>query len=203
MNDTVFASLQVIVLTRAAERILLVLVGALAIYLGYSLFRNMPALNRSEGKLELPGGVSIFLSRIGPGVFFALFGCAIIGYSVTKPVELTIPDALGTAIHFSGFSDARQKPNFQAFTVSGLDTEIAVARLNGLLETVRKDLPKPQVDEMVEAVRAAKFAMMLAGWKSEWGSRAAFEKWARENGEKDPPDDLVPGATIVYRTVLQ
>ena len=93
MNDAVLAGLQAVVLSRAAERILLVLVGALSVYLGYTLFRSMPSVNRSEGKIELPGGVSIFLSRIGPGIFFAHFGCAIIGYSVTKPVEFTLPNA--------------------------------------------------------------------------------------------------------------
>jgi len=36
MDQANFASLLAVVLTRASERILLVLVGALAIYLGYS-----------------------------------------------------------------------------------------------------------------------------------------------------------------------
>jgi hypothetical protein len=79
----------VVALARATERILLVLVGALAVYLGYSLFRHIPSVNKSEGKLALPGGVSIFLTRIGPGVFFAFFGIAVIGYSVAQPVRRT------------------------------------------------------------------------------------------------------------------
>ena len=79
MDQAQFATLLVVALARATERILLVLVGALAVYLGYSLFRHIPSVNKSEGKLALPGGVSIFLTRIGPGVFFAFFGIAVIG----------------------------------------------------------------------------------------------------------------------------
>ena len=95
MDQSYFASVMAVVLTRAAERMLLVLVGALAIYLGYSLFLRMPNAAKGkqdgEGKIELPGGVSIFLTRVGPGIFFALFGIAVIGYSVTRPVSLDFP----------------------------------------------------------------------------------------------------------------
>ena len=198
MNDAALASIELVILSRAAERIFLVLVGALAIYLGYSLFRHMPSINRAEGKFELPGGVSVFFSRIGPGVFFALFGCAIIGYSVTKPVAFTLPDA---AV-YSGFGQDRQPSPSGKIAIAGLDPEIAVARLNGFLVKARQNFGQVEADELEEAVRAAKFAIMLAGWKSEWGDRAAFERWAAENGDRDPPDDLVPGATIVYRTAL-
>jgi hypothetical protein len=204
MNEAVLASLETVVLSRAAERVLLVLVGALAVYLGYSLFRHMPNADRSEGKLELPGGVSIFLSRIGPGVFFVLFGCAIIGYSVTRPVSLNLPTELGKAIEFSGFGQGEARPPLvKDVVIAGLEPEVAVARLNGFLESARENLSRPEVEELEEAVRAAKFALMLARWKPEWGDRSAFERWARENGDRDPPDDLVPGATIVYRTALR
>jgi hypothetical protein len=92
MDQAQFATLLVVALSRAAERVLLVLVGALAVHLGYSLFRHIPSANKSEGKLVLPGGVSIFLTRIGPGVFFAFFGVAVIGYSAAQPVRLELPN---------------------------------------------------------------------------------------------------------------
>jgi hypothetical protein len=59
MDQAHFESFMVVVLTRATERILLVLVGALAIYLGYSLFRQIPStakgLALGEGKTECAG----------------------------------------------------------------------------------------------------------------------------------------------------
>jgi branched-subunit amino acid transport protein len=202
MDEAALATLQAVIFSRAAERVLLVFVGALSVYLGYSLFRNMPSIPRGEGKLQLPGGVSIFLSRIGPGVFFALFGCAIIGYSVTRPVNLSVPAGIGQASVYAGFAQdgAPRRPG--AIEVGGLQPEVAIARLNGFLANARPNMSTPEADELAEAVRAAKFAIMLSQWKPEWGDRDRFAKWAKENGDRDPPDDLVPGATIVYRTTL-
>ena len=202
MDEAAVATLMAVILSRAAERILLVLAGALCVYLGYSLFRSMPSIPRGEGKLQLPGGVSIFLSRIGPGVFFALFGCAIIGYSVTRPMNLSVPVGSGEAGVFSGLAERAAPKQFSEIAVGGLQPEIAMARLNGFLTNARQSMSIPEATELEEAVRAAKFAIMLSQWKPEWGDRSKFADWARENGDRDPPDDLVPGATIVFRTSL-
>ena len=65
---------------RAVERLIAVLIGGGSIYLGYRLFMALPELSADgEGKFELPGGVSIYVSRVGPGIFFALFGTALVG----------------------------------------------------------------------------------------------------------------------------
>jgi branched-subunit amino acid transport protein len=213
MEQAYLASMMAVVLTRAGERILLVLVGALAIYLGYSLFRHIPNATRGshlgEGKIELPGGVSIFLTRIGPGVFFALFGIAVIGYSVTKPVQFSFPPVAGaTASSGAGatYSGAVQSAQIAApaptVPASGPEPEIVVAKLNGVYQDVQKRMSGPAAAELAAAVRSAKFAVMLGGWKKDWGDRDAFERWVRANGDKDPPPDLVPGATPVFHAVL-
>ena len=63
---------------RALERILAVVIAGISIYLGYRLFLKLPDKTDSEGKFILPGNISIYISRVGPGVFFALFGAAIL-----------------------------------------------------------------------------------------------------------------------------
>src|SRR5260370_41555829 len=68
-------------LLQALERILAVGITGLSIYLGYSLFLHIPDQRDSEGRVRLPGGISIFLSRVGPGAFFALFGAFVVGLS--------------------------------------------------------------------------------------------------------------------------
>ena len=215
MDQTYFTSLIAIAMARAGERILLVLVGAMAVYLGYSLFRNIPNASRSahgEGKIELPGGVSIFMTRIGPGVFFALFGIAVIGYSATKPVQFNFPSAptatagavtAGTVVNYSGLGERDTAPALRlpaAPTVS--KPEIVVAKLNGAYQEAQKRLTTPAAAELADAIRAAKFAVMLVNWKPEWGDRAKFEQWVREHGDKDPPPDLLPGATPVFASAL-
>jgi hypothetical protein len=199
MDQAQFEALLVVALSRAAERILLVLVGALAVYLGYSLFRHIPSTNKSEGKLALPGGVSIFLTRIGPGTFFALFGITVIGYSVTQPWRLELPDV---AV-LSGFGQQNARPvSSTSAVIAGLGPERVIAKLNGLVAEAQQRLDPPAAVEFEAAVRSAKYSVMLGRWKPEWGDRAAFERWARENGDKDPPDELVPAA-MIFRLVLR
>src|SRR5688572_8561747 len=61
---------------RHLERLLIVVAGGLSIVLGYRMFLAIPRAgeDKGEGKLELPGGISVYVTRVGPGVFFALFG---------------------------------------------------------------------------------------------------------------------------------
>jgi hypothetical protein len=201
MDQAQLTSILAVVATRAAERILLVLVGALAVYLGYRLFREIPSAEKSTGKLQLPGGVSIFLTRIGPGVFFALFGIGVIGYSVVRPIELQVPTPAGSA-SYSGFGQ-RDPPTEPVVQGSGPDARTSIARLNGMLEDARSRLEPPKVAEIEQAIRAAKIALMLGHWEPAWGDRAAFAQWARERADKDPPPDLAPGAALVFRAVLR
>jgi hypothetical protein len=186
------------------------LVGALSIYLGYSLFRHIPSTAKGaglgEGKIELPGGVSIFLTRIGPGVFFALFGIAVIGYSVTRPVNLDVPLAPNTvasttaastpALHYSGMTEADPVRNSAlSAAVTGLPPDDVVARLNGLYQNSQRQMNTVEAEALARLIRAAKFYVILGNWQPQWGDRAVFERWVREHGNEDPPPNLVPAAT--------
>lgn len=73
---------------RALERLIGMVIGGGSIYLGYRLFMSLPQRKSdSEGKVELPGGISIYVSRVGPGVFFALFGTAIVALSFVNALR--------------------------------------------------------------------------------------------------------------------
>ena len=74
-------------LLRGIERIICVMIGAFSVYLGYALFIKLPEKTDSEGKAILPGGISIYFSRVGPGVFFALFGTLIIIYAIITQIQ--------------------------------------------------------------------------------------------------------------------
>ena len=84
------------ILLRSLERILSVLIGGLSIYLGYRLFLKIPQQTDSSGKIILPGGISIFLSRVGPGVFFSLFGTLVVGLSLYYQTQIEFsPETAG------------------------------------------------------------------------------------------------------------
>src|SRR5688500_12381930 len=82
-------SVDAMLLMRMVDRLLGLLSGALCVVLGYRLFINLPEKTDLAGKVVLPGGVSIWLSRVGPGIFFALFGAAIVAYSFASTVRVT------------------------------------------------------------------------------------------------------------------
>jgi hypothetical protein len=87
---------------RAIERILDAIIGGVSIYLGYRLFLSVPRRGgrgragrgsrapasadggESSAEFKLPGDASIILTRVGPGIFFALFGAAVVVTSLSK-----------------------------------------------------------------------------------------------------------------------
>ena len=75
---------------RHLERLVIALSGALTIWLGYRLVLSVPLAARGTGKLQLPGGISIFISRVGPGVFFALFGAGVLAYGLHQAVQIAV-----------------------------------------------------------------------------------------------------------------
>ena len=71
---------------RAAERLIAMAIGALSIALGYHLFR-IGVVGGQEGVLE-KGGFKLHLVKVGPGVFFSLFGAVLVGYVAYAQFEL-------------------------------------------------------------------------------------------------------------------
>jgi len=86
---------------RMLERIIAALGGIGSIYLGYRLFSIARLENSSSGSLK-NSLFTISLTRIGPGVFFALFGAYILVTSVNS--RLTFSDA-SPAFIMMGTSD--------------------------------------------------------------------------------------------------
>lgn len=205
MDQGSLGALLAVILSRSFERVLLVVAGGLAIYLGYRLFLAIPAADKSEGRITLPGGVSIFLTRIGPGVFFALFGCALIGYSASRPIDFTMPvgvapvreAAAGQTVHYSGFGQGMPVPTAEP------DAATVVARLNGYLDDMRQRLDAQPASELAAAIRAAKLAVMERRWKPEWGDREAFARWVGAGATGNRPVEQAALAVVVFETKLQ
>lgn len=75
------------ILFRGVERLITVIFGGLSIYWGFRLFDRV---YQTSGELEAKGAsFSINLRKVGPGVFFALFGMAIMVSSLTAKLDTT------------------------------------------------------------------------------------------------------------------
>ena len=199
---------------RGVERLLVVLAGAMSVFLGYRLFLKMPERDQGEGRFKLPGGVSIYVSRVGPGVFFALFGAAVIGFSVQAPLVITEKatavaggDATrGTPTAAYERQVSSQRSYFNTTVVQDQTAALAEARLkvrthigflNGLPPALRGDLPARERQAIVRSLRNAKLDLVQAVW-GDWGDWPAFADWVRLGAEGDPPAGLEAPAAL-YR----
>ncbi|MGH6893563.1 MAG: hypothetical protein ACREEP_15035 [Dongiaceae bacterium] len=202
------------IVMRSVERLLVVLAGALAIYLGFRLFLDMPSAERGSGKATLPGGVSIHLSRVGPGVFFSLFGAIVIGLSFQYGVsfkdserQLVTAAAEEATNGERTWSGVAQAP---AATVADVpmqpmvepyerDRVVAVvAALNRFERALPANLPATDRINLQFALRDARERLLVSVWDPAWGDIAAFRAWISDN-EPEPPPTPISDAARLYQ----
>jgi hypothetical protein len=73
---------------RMFERLLITGGGILSIFLGFLLFWKADLKQLSGGTLKTEF-MSVSITKVGPGIFFALFGVAVLVTSLYKPVEIS------------------------------------------------------------------------------------------------------------------
>lgn len=163
---------------RGIERLVVVLVGGLSVYLGYRLFLSLPEQKDSEGRLNLPGDISIYFSRVGPGIFFALFGSLIVTASLYFSVTIF---KLGEddPMIFSGFVPQTQlSPDQTAPDQTAIDEANLKGHLT-LVNAVETHLAANTTSEYradwKRTLPWIKLALLKSGWQPGWGNYAQFE----------------------------
>ncbi len=190
-----------------AERIAGVLIGGLLIYLGYRLFLSLPGKrgpNSGTGEFALAGGNKIKLAKVGPGVFFALFGAGLIVFSLVKPVSLTVSPraAKTTAAPKPGVVAATEFKFVGAVSVPETDEDRARMRAETQqdIAALNRALDRPDAagrPELERAVSRAKFALMEPLWAEDWGDIADFRDWLDKGGS--PPARAQPAVDYFQR----
>jgi hypothetical protein len=202
---------------RSLERILVVAVGGLSIYLGYRLFLHIPSRTDSQGRVVLPGGISIFLTRVGPGTFFALFGAIVVAMSFAFPVQyskyseesgpsgptsVTMRTEKMTQETTSGFAPAPAGDRGAEETAPQA-RRAALADKMALLNAMTPRLA-PEPDMIRRQLRdslllGVKVDVMRQAWDAgAWGPFEVFEGWVN-NGEPEPPPGKLKPAVVVFR----
>ena len=185
-----------VIILRMLERILGVLIGAGLVYLGYRLFLDVPAKRGSaggSGDFSIAGGNKIKLSKVGPGVFFALFGAGLVVFSLTRSVSLTTtgnpaPTETGStakspvaSVKFIGATGLPSNDEERARRREEIAADIAA-----LNQAVERANPAER-DALQRAIQKSKLALMEPLWSDDWGDLADFRDWL-ETGAA-PPDD--------------
>jgi hypothetical protein len=203
-------------LLRELERILIVVGSGMCIFLGYRLFLKMPRQTNSEGKVLLPGGVSIYLSRIGPGAFFALFGCIVLGlsfrYAITYSEKSTVTEhgagdagpaakvsETSTTRNFSGFNDATGIRPLERLSTDRLQVRATLDFLNGTLPGLLNPMLSSRRRNDIELnMPRVRLALVQSVWGPDWGDFEAFRKWVERGAPQPPPRDFIEPAALYW-----
>lgn len=188
-----------VVTARAVERIVAVLLGGLAVYYGFRLFLVLPLETQSDGKIRLPG-MSVVLSRAGPGLFFLAFGSLVILASLFRTVRI-YPDGLVAQYQYEGIATEAPKhePSGPSSPATKAPTEqdtvrtvLALQSIN-CMQRLSARTAKALSGDFDQAAREAKLAMLARVWEPDkWGDFASFEQWAtgRADVTASPAKDL-------------
>ena len=200
------------ILLGAFQRILSILIGGMLIYFGYRLFLSLPGKRGRDGgsgEFSLGSANKVKLSKVGPGVFFAIFGAGLIAYSFAKPMKVNIPAAAQTApsatnspsagtgvVAAAGFS--------YVGAVSAPETEEDRARMRNETQQdiiiLNRALDRANASERPQVERAvvrAKVALMEPLWAEDWGELKDFRDWLAKGGT--PPAKTQPAADYFQR----
>ncbi len=196
-------SLDALLLMRMVERLLGLLAGGLCVVLGYRLFIKLPEKTDSSGKVVLPGGVSIWLSRVGPGIFFALFGAAIVAYSFASAVKVTNEQTSPSPRASTGTTAETPATSRQEIAaMSDRSAELArrearqqqlmvlrgtLVDLNATIDRLGRDAASPDRDRLVAGLQMAKMLLLRGAWDPAWGDPARFQSWINSGAVPPAP----------------
>jgi hypothetical protein len=170
------------------------------------LFLNVPHQKNSGGTVKLPWDISIMMTRVGPGIFFALFGVITVSTALIMPLQMGTPAAgaskkvvpLGITYSYmggSGSDDAAERADARAL----LRKEIAV--LNTIPRLLRPELPQQDQDSVRRTLGNVKLALIRSVWGTReegFGDFSQFEEWVNAQEADSPPEGMT-GALELYR----
>lgn len=174
-----------VVTARAVERIVAVLLGGLAVYYGFRLFLVLPLETQSDGKIRLPG-MSVVLSKAGPGLFFLAFGSLVILASLFRTVRIYPDGAIGQ-YQYQGIAAEAPKHELSAPSSPATrapteqDTVRTVLALQSIncMQRLSARATRDMSGDFDQAAREAKLALLARVWNPDkWGDFGAFERWA-------------------------
>jgi hypothetical protein len=192
-----------ILVMRGIERLAIVLIGGMAIYLGYRLFLAVKAEAEGEARITLPHDVTVMVSRVGPGVFFALFGSMVVIASLYFSIAYSDAERDYSGMVPAGASGASRPtdvittaPSDEALEIERLRLRQEIEFLNGLPGLLRPGLTEGQRKAVTDHMREIKLRLMASVWAEDWSDPEAFRLWAEGGAEADDSDGFASARTF-------
>jgi hypothetical protein len=193
-----------ILLLRGIERLAIVLIGGMAIYLGYRLFLAVRADAEGEAKITLPNDVTVMVSRVGPGVFFALFGSLVVVASLYFSIrysdaerDVVYSGMTGSSAGAPAAGEVASASPDEALTLARLRLRQEIEFLNRLPALLGPGLGEGQRETAARHVREIKLRLMASVWADDWSDPAAFRLWA-EGGAVAEDSEAFGSARAFY-----
>jgi hypothetical protein len=155
---------------RGGERLGIIAVAALCVWLGYKLFQSLPTQQNASGTLTLPSA-KLVMSKVGPGVFFALFGGLVLWQAVRT--QMSAGPATATASLAQGRQITLGVSSGDEQALRHVQDDISV--LNCLADFAPDELGPGEAERVLHKARVA---LLAAVWQPGWGDAqfAALER---------------------------
>jgi hypothetical protein len=165
------ADYPIVVVTRASERIVVVIAGVVALVLGYRLFDKAADLGALTA--EVPQKIKLQMQRIGPGIFFALFGTAILIYVMSSNIDVVPISASEKTSQVLRFSGPVQE------ALSNREKSAEVAHAIEVMKTLVSAGPQPltKEDERRRSDAVQLVENVQAGFVDQAVGTGAFGDW--------------------------
>ncbi len=163
---------------RVLERLIIVAIAGLSMFYGFRLFAITAA---DEGSLTAKaGGWQIKLAKVGPGVFFALFGAAIVIYALFKAPTIK-SDPSGTEVQGA-------LPNVAGVTEDGRSRALrALNSIRKISEGSNPSLAVPERSQLASASGALE--PLQATLIDSIAGEGAYNQWRHLSDLQQVPDD--------------
>jgi hypothetical protein len=124
------------IMGRMIERILVAIAGVLCMFWGYRLFR---IANERQGKMEMTHGdkLKLTMSDVAPGIWFALFGTALLVVSLVRGIAYSSTTVSGNSTQMTGMGikDADTGNTVTYSDTSAIPPSPGIKSDNGMLDT--------------------------------------------------------------------
>ena len=168
---------------RVIERMFIVLFSGVSLVLGWHLFiKGVIPDQEAEGGF---GDWKITLRRVGPGVFFALFGSIIFAFSLSHPLEIGKDSVTISNLPGPGGNDptkAQQIPRIKYFWEDEKGLRRSIRAINTFLTPRPADMVNPggpvtaqDIEQAQSELQSMRYLLMLTKFNS--GSLEAWSKY--------------------------
>jgi hypothetical protein len=182
----------VFILVRALERLLIVCIGGGALWMGWQLFLRLQTEMDQTAEMSYKD-LSVKLQRVGPGIFFALFGTALLGIAVYQLPSLGDPQSPGGRPSVMMLDSSNQKQ---------LERTIVALNLTMVVQSKSKppDLPQRDWTDFKDGeLEIATLRNQLL--KVRFGDKTFDAWWKNREALRSQPDSLRPELLKIIRPV--